>query len=58
MVPYAVYASMKGAVEVLTRYWATELGPRGITVNTIAPGPVAADFADAYLRDSEQARPS
>lgn len=53
-VPYAVYASMKGAVEVLTRYWALELGPRGITVNTIAPGPVATDFADGYLRASEQ----
>jgi NAD(P)-dependent dehydrogenase (short-subunit alcohol dehydrogenase family) len=53
-VPYAVYASMKGAVEVLTRYWATELGARGITVNTIAPGPVATDFADGYLRASEQ----
>jgi len=55
-VPYAVYASMKGAVEVLTRYWATELGARGISVNTIAPGPVATDFAGAYLRDSEQAQ--
>jgi NAD(P)-dependent dehydrogenase (short-subunit alcohol dehydrogenase family) len=53
-VPYAVYASMKGAIEVLTRYWAAELGARGISVNTIAPGPVATDFAGAYLRNSEQ----
>jgi NAD(P)-dependent dehydrogenase (short-subunit alcohol dehydrogenase family) len=51
--PYAVYASMKGAVEVLTRYWAAELGARGISVNTIAPGPVATDFAGGYLRASE-----
>jgi NAD(P)-dependent dehydrogenase (short-subunit alcohol dehydrogenase family) len=55
-VSYAVYASMKGAVEVLTRYWAVELGKRGITVNTIAPGPVATDFADGYLKASEDAQ--
>jgi NAD(P)-dependent dehydrogenase (short-subunit alcohol dehydrogenase family) len=52
--PYAVYASMKGAVEVLTRYWAAELGERGISVNTIAPGPVATDFAGGYLRASDE----
>ena len=34
---YAAYAAMKGAVEVLTRYLAKELGPRGIAVNVIAP---------------------
>lgn len=55
-VPYAVYASMKGAVEVLTRYWAAELGKRGISVNTIAPGPVATDFAGGYLRASQDAQ--
>lgn len=52
--PNSVYAAAKGAVEVLTRYWAVELGPRGITVNTIAPGPVATDFAGGYIRQSEQ----
>lgn len=50
--PNAAYAAMKGAVEVLTRYWAAELGPRGITVNTVAPGPVPTDFAGGYIRDS------
>ena len=36
---YAAYASMKGAMEVLTRYQAKELGARGIAVNTVAPEP-------------------
>jgi NAD(P)-dependent dehydrogenase (short-subunit alcohol dehydrogenase family) len=49
-----VYSSVKGAVEVLTRYLAEELGARGITVNTIAPGATATDFSDGLLRDNEQ----
>jgi NAD(P)-dependent dehydrogenase (short-subunit alcohol dehydrogenase family) len=47
-----IYGSVKGAVEVLTRYLAAELGPRGITVNTIAPGPVATDFSGGIIRDT------
>lgn len=47
----AAYASMKGALEVLTRFMALELGSRGITVNTIAPGPVATDFFGGAVRD-------
>jgi NAD(P)-dependent dehydrogenase (short-subunit alcohol dehydrogenase family) len=46
----SVYASVKGAVEVLTRYLAVELGKRGITVNTVAPGAVATDFSGGVLR--------
>ena len=53
---YSVYGAMKGAIEVLTRYWAQELGPRGITVNVVAPGPVATDFGGGYIRDNAQAR--
>jgi NAD(P)-dependent dehydrogenase (short-subunit alcohol dehydrogenase family) len=49
-----IYAAAKGAVEVLTRYLAQELGPRGITVNTIAPGALATDFSDGLLRDNEE----
>jgi NAD(P)-dependent dehydrogenase (short-subunit alcohol dehydrogenase family) len=48
----AVYGSMKGAVEVLSRHMALELGPRRITVNVVAPGPVATDFSGGIVRDN------
>lgn len=41
---YAAYASMKGAIEVLTKYMAKELGPRRINVNMVAPGIIHTDF--------------
>lgn len=47
----AAYASMKGTIEVLTRFMALELGARGISVNAIAPGPVATDFFGGAVRD-------
>jgi NAD(P)-dependent dehydrogenase (short-subunit alcohol dehydrogenase family) len=50
---HIVYAAAKGAIEVFTRYLAHDLGGRGITVNTIAPGPVATDFSSGLLRDNE-----
>lgn len=48
---YGAYGAMKGAVEVLTRYLAKELGPRGIAVNTIAPGAIETDFGGGVVRD-------
>ncbi|MBX3742315.1 MAG: SDR family oxidoreductase [Akkermansiaceae bacterium] len=48
---YSAYAAMKGAVEVYTRYLAKELGQRGITANTVAPGPAETDFTSASLGD-------
>lgn len=41
---YGAYASMKGAIEVFTRYLAKELGDRGITANAVAPGAIETDF--------------
>ena len=49
---YAVYAAAKGAVEVLTRYMAKELGGRGIAVNTVAPGAIETDFGGGGVRDN------
>ncbi len=49
---YAAYACAKGAVEVLTRYLAKELGARGIAVNTVAPGAIETDFGGGAVRDN------
>jgi NAD(P)-dependent dehydrogenase (short-subunit alcohol dehydrogenase family) len=49
---YAAYATMKGGVEVLTRYLAKELGARNISVNTIAPGAIETDFGGGAVRDN------
>jgi NAD(P)-dependent dehydrogenase (short-subunit alcohol dehydrogenase family) len=50
----SAYASMKGAIEVFTRYLAKELGARGIRANTVAPGAVMTDFGGGHLRNDEQ----
>jgi NAD(P)-dependent dehydrogenase (short-subunit alcohol dehydrogenase family) len=49
---YHIYASIKSAVETLTRYLAKDLGARQITVNIIAPGPVETDFNNAAIRNN------
>jgi len=48
---YSVYAAAKGALEVLTRYQAAELAPRGIRVNALVPGAIATDFGGGAVRD-------
>lgn len=50
----SVYGAAKGAVEVLTRYLAKELGPRGITANVVAPGAIQTDFSGGMVRDNPQ----
>lgn len=51
---FGAYAAMKGAVEVLTRYQAAELGARRISVNVIAPGAIETDFGGGMVRDNPQ----
>tara|TARA_A100001391_G_scaffold197792_3_gene178514 strand:- start:58061 stop:58813 length:753 start_codon:yes stop_codon:yes gene_type:complete len=52
---FAAYATMKGGLEVLTRYLAHELGERGIAVNTLAPGAIETDFGGGVIRDNQEA---
>ena len=51
---YSVYASMKGAIEVFTRYMAKELGARQIKANVVAPGPIETDFNNSTIRNNPQ----
>jgi len=50
----SAYAMMKGGIEVFTRYLAKELGARGISVNTLAPGAIETDFGGGRVRDDAQ----
>lgn len=51
---YSVYASMKGAIEVFTKYLAKELGTKNILANVVAPGPIETDFNSAAIRSNPQ----
>ena len=53
---YAAYAPTKGAIEVLNLLLAQELGPRGITVNSVAPGPVDTDMNAGWLKAPDAQR--
>lgn len=50
---YDAYATMKGAVETLSRYQAKALGERKIRVNTVAPGAIETDFGGGAVRDNQ-----
>ncbi|BFM45512.1 SDR family oxidoreductase [Flavobacterium sp. CFS9] len=50
----SAYASMKGAIEILTKYQAKELGERKIRANVVAPGAIETDFNGGTVRDNEQ----
>jgi 3-oxoacyl-[acyl-carrier protein] reductase len=49
----SAYSATKGAIEVITRNLAAELGPRGIRVNAIAPGAIETDMAESFLGTEE-----
>jgi NAD(P)-dependent dehydrogenase (short-subunit alcohol dehydrogenase family) len=51
---YSVYSSMKGAIEIFTKYVAKEYGQRGIRCNVVAPGPIETDFNNAAIRNNPQ----
>ncbi|MGD9985921.1 MAG: SDR family NAD(P)-dependent oxidoreductase [Pseudonocardia sp.] len=53
---HGLLGGAKAALEALTRSWAVELGPRGVTANTIVPGPVLTDSLEAYLGGREDVR--
>lgn len=46
---YIAYSASKGAIDVFTRVLAKELGPRGITVNAVAPGAIDTDMNKDFL---------
>jgi NAD(P)-dependent dehydrogenase (short-subunit alcohol dehydrogenase family) len=50
----SAYGSMKGAIEVLTRYLAKELGSRGIAANVVALGAIETDFSGGMVRDNKE----
>ena len=51
---FAAYASMKGGLEVLSKYQAKELGERKIRVNVVAPGAIETDIMGGAVRDNPE----
>ena len=48
----ALYGSTKAALELLTKAWSAEFGPKGIRVNAVAPGPVSTE-GTAGMREAQ-----
>jgi 3-oxoacyl-[acyl-carrier protein] reductase len=51
----SVYSATKAALDTLSRIWAQELGPRQITVNSVAPGATASDMYDGAMPEEVKA---
>lgn len=50
----SAYSASKAAVESLTRTWAAEFGPRGVRVNSVAPGPTKTEGVEAEWGDTNE----
>ena len=48
------YSASKAAVESLTRTWAVEFGPRGVRVNSVAPGPTRTEGVEAEWGETNE----
>lgn len=55
---YSLYASLKAAIEALTKFMAKELAPLKIRVNCIAPGATETNFRGGFIRDNKDANAS
>ncbi|MGA7625147.1 MAG: SDR family oxidoreductase [Candidatus Acidiferrales bacterium] len=50
----SLYGSSKAAINLLTKSWAAEYGPRGVRVNAVSPGPTRTEGTDAMGEGLEQ----
>jgi 3-oxoacyl-[acyl-carrier protein] reductase len=53
---YSAYVATKGAVEQLSHVLAKELGPRGITVNVVSPGPTDTELFSSDKTEEDKRR--
>ena len=50
----SLYGSSKAAINLLTKTWAAEYGPKGVRVNAVSPGPARTEGTDAMGEGLEQ----
>jgi NAD(P)-dependent dehydrogenase (short-subunit alcohol dehydrogenase family) len=48
------YGSSKAAINLLTKAWAAEYGPRGVRINAVSPGPTRTEGTDTMGEGLEQ----
>lgn len=51
----SIYSASKAALDHLTKIWAQELGPKGITVNAVAPGTTVTDMFNEAIGEEQHA---